>query len=133
MILQIIVGAVATFIFGMLWYGPLFGRHWMKMMKVSHDSEIMETKKRGMAGQIIVLFIFLLITAKVVSWLVPALLPLSYYSFLRSVLKIWLGFTFPVMLGAWLWDRKPFKLVLFNAVQAIISFGILSAIIYYWR
>ncbi len=129
--IQIIVGAIAIFIFGMLWYGPLFGKQWMKMM--GHSQESMQSAKKGMATKMLVLAIFLLVTAKIVSYLLPQLLSLSYGEFFKSILIIWLGFGFPVQLGAWLWDRKPFKLVLFNAVQSIISFGILSAIIYYWQ
>src|SRR5581483_5044531 len=100
MILPIIVGAIATFIFGMLWYGPVFGKAWMRMMRVTHE-QMEEAKKRGMAGQMVVLFIFLLVTAKVVAWLIPALMPMSFSAFYHSIFIIWLGFAFPVQLGAW--------------------------------
>ena len=128
----IILGAVSTFLLGMLWYGPVFGKAWMKMMGVSHES-MAEKKKDGMAGKMFIMAVLTIVTATVVQYLLPELLSLSYKEFLKTILIIWLGFGFPVQMGAYLWECKPFKLVLFNAVESILSFTLLSAIIYYWQ
>lgn len=132
--MTIIIGAVVLFVFGFLWYGPLFGKQWMAMMKFTPE-EIEKGKAMGLSGmkkQMFISLVFALITTYILSYLVPALLPVSFSDFLKTVLVIWLGFIGPVHINTYLWEGKSFKLVLFNSVYSILSFSIVSYIIYYW-
>ena len=134
--ITIIIGAVATFVFGYLWYGPVFGKQWMKLMNMT--SEGMERAKQGgMAGKMTVMGVTTIITAWAVYYILPHTLPnpvpLSFGQFFKFIFVIWLGFGFPVQLGAYLWEGKSWKLVAFNAAESVLSFLILSAIIFFWR
>ena len=126
----IIIGAAATFVLGMLWYGPIFGKAWMKMMGMTPE-KIASAKKESMTMKMVIMGILTLVTASVVHYLLPELLSTSYVEFFKTIFIIWLGFGFPVQMGAWLWESKSFKLVLFNAVESVLSFAVISAIIYY--
>lgn len=46
MILHIIVGGIAMYVIGMLWYGPIFGKAWMSMSGMTTDK--MQEAKQGM-------------------------------------------------------------------------------------
>ena len=128
----IIVGAVATFVFGFLWYGPLFGKQWMKLS--GNTPEKMEGgKMEGMAGKMVTSAVLSLITSGVVSWLLPVLAPVSFEDFLKWILLIWLGFIFPMLMRGNLWEKKSLNLVLFYVVETALGFTLLSAIIYYWK
>ena len=131
MILHIIVGGIVMYVIGMLWYGPLFGKAWMSMSGMTTDK--MQEAKQGMKLKMTVLVILTLITVTVVYKLLPHLSVTSFHQFWKIIMGIWVGFGFPVQMGGWLWERKPVKLVVLHAGQSIVSFSVLSMILYYWH
>jgi hypothetical protein len=128
---SIIVAAIAAFAFGWIWYGPLFGKPWMKMMGITRE-QIAESQKKSMAVPVILGLIMALITAWAVSYLLPVIAALSFGEFFKVIFVIWLGFTLPIQMGGYLWERKSLKLVVFNMVQNVLSILIISAIIWNW-
>ena len=44
-----VIAAASTLVVGMLWYGPLFGNRWSKLMGFT-AKQVSEGKKKGMAG-----------------------------------------------------------------------------------
>ncbi len=130
--LSIIVTAVALFAFGALWYTVLFGKLWVKLMDFSPE-QMAKGKSEGMAKPMVINFVLNLITAKVVYFLFPVLLAVSFGEFLMTVLVIWLGFSFPIYANQALWEKKSWKVVLLNSVQGILYFTLASAIIFYMR
>ena len=128
----IIIGAVVNFIFGFLWYGPVFGKQWMKLSGITPE-QMEGGKKEGMMGKMIISAILSLVTASVVSWLLPVLVPASFSSFLKYILILWLGFIFPIQMRGNLWEKKSLNLVLFYAVETVLGLTLLSAIIYFWK
>lgn len=128
----ILISSIATFIFGSLWYTVIFGRVWERLM--GFTPEMMERAKQGsMAGKMVIMFVMNVLTASVLYYLQPMLLVLSFSEFICVTLVIWVGFNFPVLMGAYLWEGKSIRLVLLNTAYGLLSFGILSAIIYYLR
>ena len=129
--ISILLGALVVFIFGFLWYGHVFSMQWIKLMKFSPE-QIAESKKGSMAQKAVVMAVLNIVTASVVYFLLPQLLSLSYSEFMKSILMIWFGFAFPLQMGGYLWEGKSLKLVAFNTVANVISFSLLSAVIYYF-
>jgi hypothetical protein len=129
--LPVIIGAVATFVFGFLWYGPLFGKQWMKLSKITPE-QMADAKKKSMAAPMLIAFVMALVGAGVVHYLFPLVLALSFGEFFKIIFIIWLGFTLPIMMNGFLWGGKSLKLVLFEALSNVISLVILSAIVFYW-
>ncbi|OLD40511.1 MAG: hypothetical protein AUI83_22120 [Armatimonadetes bacterium 13_1_40CM_3_65_7] len=62
----IVIAAIAQFIIGWVWYGPLFGKTWMSMMGMSQQS----MSREGMGKTMTLTFIGSLVTAAVLSMLV---------------------------------------------------------------
>ncbi len=132
--MSILIGAIAIFIFGFLWYGPLFGKQWMKMMKFTHD-DIEKGKQMGFSGMLkpmVINLVFNLVTAWAVTYLIPQLGPTTFGEFFHSMFIIWAGFIIPPHLTTYLWEKKPLNLLFFNLTYSLISLLILSAIIYHW-
>ena len=129
--ISIIVPALALFAFGSLWYTVVFGKVWSRLM--GFTSEQMEKAKAGgMAGKMIMMFVLNLLTVVSVAYLVPQLLAFSFKEFFLSIFIIWLGFSFPLLMGTYLWEGKSWKLVLLNVVYGVLSLKLVAAIIYYW-
>ena len=43
----VLVAAIVGFIIGILWYGPLFGKSWMRLMGMT-DKQLKEARQKGM-------------------------------------------------------------------------------------
>lgn len=127
---SILVGAVVMFVFGAVWFTFLFGKMWAKLMDFNPAGDE-KAKEMGMAGPMVLNFVTNLISASVVYYLFPQLLSLSFFDFLWGVLIVWFGFSFTIYANAAIWERKSWKLVMLNSAHGIISFGLLSSVIYY--
>ena len=130
--ISIIVPTLALFAFGSLWYTVIFGKVWSKLMGFTPE-QMEKAKAGGMAGKMIMMFVLNLLTVVSVSYLVPQLLAFRFKEFFLSIFIIWLGFSFPLLMGGYLWEGKSWKLVLLNAVYGILSLKLISAIIYFWQ
>ena len=129
---SIVVSAVALFIFGALWYTVIFGKIWSKLMGMTSE-QMEQAKKGGMVGKMVIMFVLNLLTVLSVSYLLPRVLDLSFREFYTTIFIIWLGFSFPLLMGGYLWEGKSWKLVLLNAVYGVLSLKLVSAIIYFWK
>ncbi len=128
---SILVTAIVLFAFGALWFTVLFGKTWAKLMQFPQDMAGMS--KKSMTKSLVLNFILNLIIASVVYYLFPAILATSYSEFLKVILIIWLGFSFPIYANQVLWEGKSWKLLILNSAQGIISFILASSVIYYMQ
>ncbi len=135
--LAILVGAIALFAFGALWFTVLFGRTWSKLMGFTSDKmspeEQAKAKAMGMGKPLIMNFVTTLITASAVYYLFPQILAISLGEFIKVMLVIWLGFSFPIYANQAIWERKSWKLVWINSASGILSVLIISSIIYFMQ
>lgn len=118
------------FVFGAFWFTVLFGRKWAELMDFNPASSH-KYKDMGMVKPLIAYFLSNVIVASVLYYVFPQVFSLTYVDFLKTTLIIWLGFSFPIYANAAIWERKSWKLVVINSAQSIISFTLLSAIVYY--
>lgn len=119
------------FLFGALWYTFLFGKIWSELMGFTEEA-MEKAKQGGMLGKMVIMFILNIISVSVIYYLLPQILALTFISFLLTTIIILFGFSFPVYMGAYLWEGKSWKLVCFNTVYGVLSFSIASAVIYFW-
>lgn len=130
MILPIIIGAIAMFAVGAVWFTVLFGRLWSRLMN-QRTEEMARTKAEGMTGKMVMMFVLNLISVIVIYYLLPQLLVFSYWEFLCSVFIIWCGFTLPSLINTYLWEGKSVTLVVINAGGSLIAFIAGSCAVYY--
>lgn len=122
--------AIASFVIGLLWYGPLFRKQWMKLSGVTAAS--MKKMKLTPARAMSIGFVAILITAYVLSNFVHILGITTWAAAAQFAFWAWLGLVAPVQLGAYLWEGKPFKLFVLNTTHNLIVLIVMSGIVAVW-
>lgn len=135
-----IVGAVAAaFAFGGLWYGPLFGKTWAKLMNFPADFKPAPgAMKQAFALQLL----GALLTSYVMTFSLKVWLPSTWglgpdgphYMFgIYAGVFTWLGFYVPLQLGKVSWEGRPWKLFLINTTHDFINLQLICGILAHWR
>ena len=110
----ILVTVVANFILGFVWYTPLFGRAWGKEMGFDMNVKPPGSElAKGMIFMVIGNFLMAYVFAhNIAAWsFVPGSAEMSPMTrVLNASIFTWLGFYFPVDLGALVWEKKSWKL-----------------------
>ncbi len=124
----IVAAAVASFVVGWLWYGPLFGKTWMKLTGMKEMG-----KKDDMMQSMVIMFVGTLITA----WVLSAFLQLTGSTTLSAALPValwvWLGFQAPEAAGVVLWEGKSWNLFFLNAAQKLVNLLAIAAVLTYLK
>lgn len=127
--------SIILFILGFLWYGPLFGKLWLKLSKIP-ASEVAKNRKKGMKGmwkQMVLNFVGTFVMVYVLAGLFALLgvnLPLQ-----GAVVGfwIWLGFfACTTLLGGVLWEGKPWSLFALNGLYWLVSLKLAGFLIVIW-
>ena len=125
----IIVSVVAIHFLGFLWYGPFFGKMWMRLSGINPDTI---DKKKGMNAMLIGL------VASVVMIYTLAHMIYTYGATtisagLQGGFWVWLGFIAVVLLNSVLYEKKPLKVYFINIGYYFVALPIAGAIIAVWR
>ena len=129
--LAVIVAAIASFIIGWIWYGPLFGKAWMRINKIG-PKEMAEAKKRGMAKPLIVSIIASLLMAYVLALFVNFGGAASAMIGITVGFWIWIGFLITTRIDPVLWKGEPIGSYLIDIGQKLISLIVIGAILGSW-
>ncbi len=134
--LAVLACAVVGMVVGFLWYGPLFGKAWSKMMGWGEmtPEKMKEMQKKAMPGYV-VQFIGALVMAYVLSHTYAYASEFTQTFGIAGGLMVgfwtWLGFIAPVTLGSILWEGKPISLWYINAsfyLVELLAFGVIIAL-----
>lgn len=122
--LGLLLGAVAGFALGALWYGPIFGKAWMKALGITRD----DAKDVNMG---------VLMGGSGVTYIVLGVVIALIYN--MTAASCWQdGATIGALVGMAstttvfnnaLYEMKPLKLMLINGVYALLNGAIIGAII----
>ena len=135
----LIAAVVASFLFGWLWYGPLFGKKWAALMNMPADFK--PEKKmmlRGMGltllGTFLTAYVIVYTGAiwRPTTWGLGPDSPSHVYGFLTGLFT-WMGFYVPLLLGAIAWEGKSWTLFWLNAAYHFVNLQIIAMILAYWR
>jgi hypothetical protein len=134
--LAVLAATVLSMIIGSLWFGPLFGKTWMKLMdfKKSDMNGISNTQMAKLYGIQLVGSLFM---AFVLS---HALIFASTYlgesgisAGLQTGFWNWLGFVAPVTVGSVLWEGKSWKLWFFNNSYYLVTLCSMGILLSLWK
>lgn len=126
----VIVAAIAQFILGFLWYGPLFGKAWRSMMGVKEQS----TSGGGMGTSTLVwTFIASLVTAGVLRKFATMAGAHSLGAGVALGATAWLGFIATVTLASVLYEKRSVNLYVLNNGFQLVSLAVMGAIVAAWR
>lgn len=118
-------------VIGMLWYGPLFGKKWMKLSGMSHE-KMQAAKKKGMGKTYLVAFIGSLVTAYVLSHFI-AVLSLDATSASKLAVLVWLGFIATKMLSGVLWKGESVALYVLGAAEELVAIVAMALVLASWQ
>jgi uncharacterized protein DUF1761 len=135
----VLVAVVASFVFGWLWYGPLFGKKWAALMKFPSDMKPdPKVMMRGMVLMVIGTFltaytmVFFSDIWRPTVWGGGPDSPGYFYGFLTG-LWVWIGFYVPMLLSGVAWEGKGWPLFGLNVAYAFLNLQLIAMIIAYIR
>jgi hypothetical protein len=125
--LAVAAAAVSSFLIGGVWYGPLFGKVWMRASGISE-----ERARQAYQGLIFsVSFVLQLVAAVVLAMFIGAEATLSFALFAAgSVGLFWVAPAFGVV---YLFEQRPLAHWAVNAGYHVVAFLVMGAIIGAWR
>lgn len=125
--IAILVITVIAFVIGMLWYGPLFGKQWMKLVGLSKN-DMKGPMAPHILGGLVSTFIMMIVVAYVISMTDTSLWWEG--SFQGLVLAI--GLIVTVLFGSVNWEKRPVKLFLINSFYWLVSLAIAGGVYVAW-
>jgi hypothetical protein len=127
--LAVIVAAIAQYVLGFLWYGPLFGKTWRSLMGVKEQS----MSGAGMGKTLVWSFIGSLVTAGVLRKLATMVGALTLGAGVALGAMVWLGFVATVTLAIVLYEKRSVNLYILNNAYQLVSLVVMGAIVAAWR
>jgi hypothetical protein len=124
--LAVLVAALSGFVIGALWYGPLFGKAWMRLTGM--------TKEKGAQASMAVTFGGAYVL-NVIAALGIATVSVDHTGVMFALHVGLLGaffFVAPALGVIYLFEQQPFRLWLVNAGYQLVNFAAMGAIIGAW-
>jgi len=130
----IIVATIAQFIFGAIWYTPIFGKIWGKIHGFDQvPAEKQKEMMKGMWKFLVMQFIFTLLTTVVFAYLLTGFT--SDWNIYKLAFLYWLGFMLPTQVAAVIFGgTKPEWMMTKIAISVGASLGCMQiiAIVFKW-
>lgn len=127
-LVAVVAAGVASMVLGWLWFGPLFGKTWMKL---SGQKEMGDKDK--MTQNFALAFVGALLT----SYVLAVFLGLTSMTTVSGALTLafwaWLGFAVPFTLGKVLWEGKSWNLFFLSATHDLVGFLLIAAVLTYLK
>ena len=134
--LAVFVCGVASMVIGFIWYGPLFGKTYMKIMGADSMSAEQKAQMRSnMWIMYLIQFVLSIITIIVLDYAITILD--GFVSGLAVAILVWFGFVMTTSGGSSLWSGKSskmsWKLFFISSGAQLISFTIYGLILSAWK
>ena len=130
--LAILVGVVANTIFGFLWYGPIFGKMWMKLNNFTEE----EMKGINPGPLYAKSFLATVVTYVVLAMLINAMASMGAMGMMEGAkagFMVWLGFVTTVQFTVYLFSKKSIQSYYLDTAYQLVTFLAAGAILGAWR
>ncbi len=134
-LLAVLVAAIASFVLGFLWHGPLFGKQWIALMGIP-PSEVDAMRAKGMGPMVpsmIAAFVQQIVVALVMAHLAAALSLSGAVPAILFAVLVWFGFIATTLLNGVLWEKKSISLYLFANAYHLCALIVISLIVTLWK
>lgn len=135
--LAIVASAVASFVIGGVWYGPLFGKVWAKGMGFDAQPSGAEIAKGSVLNVIGLLLMAFVLAHQVAVWR-PSTWGLgpdqgtAVYGAMAGFFT-WLGFVMPILLNGVAFERKSWTVFGIQVGYQFVSLQVMGLILAFWR
>lgn len=119
------IAGVSAMVTGGIWYGPLFGKDWMKLVGIRKE----DIKKGEMPKMYGVMFAASLVEAYMLSIFIHYAGAYTLFDGIKTGVWVWIGFVGTVMLGNYMFSKKPMKLFFIDSGYALVNLMVMGAII----
>ena len=128
--LAMVVALVAAIVVSSLWYSPLvFGKQWMEL---NGKNPAATTQTTMHAWKILIDLVREFIVIYVLARLINALAIFGSQDALSLGFWMWIGFPVQMLVGASLWDNKPWALDLIHAGDWLMKMLLIALILAKW-
>ncbi|MBT3275491.1 MAG: DUF1761 domain-containing protein [Spirochaetales bacterium] len=124
--IAVLLGAVLNMILGMLWYGPLFGKLWLKTIDKNKDDI------QGSPLMYVGSFIAALVAALTLSLVIQAFGSTGFFDGLLIGVVVWLGFVATVTLTYSIFEGPPLRVWLIFIGYQLVIFAVEGGVFAIW-
>ena len=128
---SVLAAAVVNMVLGYLWYGPFFGKMWMKL--TGRTKESMEKDKAQMPIVMGSMFLGALVMAYVLAHFVQLAGATTLIGGATVGFWAWLGFVATTMLQDVLYEKKNKQLAAINMGYNLVALVVNGAILASWK
>lgn len=128
--LAVIVCAIISLVIGALWYGPLFGKEWMKLVGKTEEDLQKDFKPAKTFSLATVAHFFV---ALIISYFIDLFNAQTVVDGLRIALTAWVGFVAAPFYVNYLFEKKPTKLLVINAGYNLVLLILFGIILVSWQ
>lgn len=133
----ILLSVLATIVIGSLWYGPLFGKQWMRIVGIEKPEHFTKAMKNAMlrsyAIQTLASLAMVFVLANVLFFVREEFGAEGAIAGITAAIWMWLGFVLPVSLGPVLWENRPWKYWFITAGYYLVTLSVVGVILAVWR
>lgn len=129
-LLPVAVSAILSMVIGTVWYGPLFGKRWMKLVSITKEQ--MEKGKKDMPKTYGTMFVGSLVTSYVLAFTVGMSATKDVTTGVVIAFWIWLGFIVAVKLSEVLFEKKAWELFYIECGYYLVFLLVAGGIIGAW-
>jgi hypothetical protein len=135
----VLAAVAASFVFGWIWHGPLFGKLWVRLMKLPANFQptpkaMLRSMALGVFGTVLTAYVLTYTGAiwRASVWGVGTDAEFYFYGFMAGFFT-WLGFYVPLFLNAVAWEGRSWGLFGLNVAYHFFNLQIIAMILAYWR
>ena len=125
-LLAVVIAAVANFMIGFLFHGPLFGKLWMRLANVAPTGN---EKFSDMYGQMAWNLLANLVCAFILGTMIQYTGAVGATTGMIFAVFVWLGFVVTSSSMDVIWMGRSYKLWLFEVASSLVSFLAMGAIL----
>jgi hypothetical protein len=129
--LAVLFCGVANLAVGAVWYGLLFNKAWVALVNKTEDQ--LKQMEKDAPKAYFFSFIGALVMGFVLSYIAVGMKVTNLKGALMMGFFIWLGITLIFRLNDFLFEKRPFKLIVINSGFELVVLLVLSVIVGLWR
>lgn len=125
-LLAVLVAAIVAFAVGGIWYGPLFGKRWMKLSGIKMGKGMKPMTAMG-------LYFFSMLFTSYILANIMNYFPTTVLRGFDVAFWIWIGFVAMNTLSSVFFENKSIKLYVLNNAYNLLSLLTMGGILNIWR